>query len=389
MARIAVAHTDLMAKGGGEGVCMTALEALQTDHHVELFTLTRPDFTELNRYFNTDVDPVPVRQARWAASALELIDIPLYNFRNALLNRHVERHREEFDLIVSTDNELSVDPPTIQYIHTPRFGRLVTSKRVGEDGFVDHLYDRLSYRIGGFNADQIRSSTLLTNSRWMANVIQDVYDVRPGVVHPPVDTEGFAPRPWGEREDGFVTVGRLARYKNIAETIRIVDGVREHGHDVHHHVVGPSYDPAYRRELETMADAREYVSLEGELPREELIELLCAHRYGLHGKRHEHFGMAVAELVAAGAIPFVPDNGGQRDIVDRREELLYRTTDEAVEKIDRVLTDPQLRRDVRIDPRPVEAQVGRDRFREAIQALVRATLDGDSIPRRLERSPPT
>ncbi|QLG48401.1 hypothetical protein [Natrinema halophilum] len=60
MSRIAVAHTDLMAKGGGEGDCMTVLEPLQADHDVELFTLTRPDFAELNRYFNTAVDPVPV-----------------------------------------------------------------------------------------------------------------------------------------------------------------------------------------------------------------------------------------------------------------------------------------------------------------------------------------
>ncbi|WP_408957576.1 glycosyltransferase family 4 protein [Natrinema sp. 74] len=384
MARIAVAHTDPMAKGGGEGVCMTVLEALQRDHDVQLFALTRPDFGELNRYFNTDVEPVPVRKARWAASALELVDLPLYNLRNALLSRHVARHRDAFDLVVSTDNELAVEPPAIQYVHTPRFGRLVTSKRVGEDSFVDHLYDRLSYRLGGYDADRLRESSLLTNSRWMATVVQDVYDVRPRVVHPPVDTAGFEPRPWDARENGFVTVGRLARYKNVEETIRIVDGVRTRGHDVHHHVVGPSYDPDYRRELEAMAAARDYVTLEGELPREELVDLCCTHRYGLHGKRGEHFGMAVAELVAAGAIPFVPDNGGQRDIVDRREELLFGTPAEAVAKIDRVLSEPELRRDVRLEPDCVEARFGRDRFREEIRTVVRETLDGGDAPRRLE-----
>ncbi|GAB3670285.1 glycosyltransferase family 4 protein [Halopiger thermotolerans] len=385
MARIAVAHTDLTAKGGGEGVCMTVLETLQADHEVHLLTLTRPDFGELNRYFNTAVDPLPVRRAQFAKSILDLTEIPLYNLRNALLNRHVARHRDEYDLVVSTDNELSPEPPAIQYIHTPRFGRLVTSKRVGEDSFVDHLYDRLSYRIGRYDADEIRRSTLLTNSDWMANVVQDVYGVRPQVVHPPVDTTGFEPRPWNDREDGFVTVGRLARYKNVEETIRIVDGVRDRGHDVHHHVVGPSYDPEYRRELEAMTAARDYVTLEGELPRAELVDLLCTHRYGLHGKRHEHFGMAVAEMVAAGAIPFVPDNGGQRDIVDRQRDLLYRTPAEAVDKIDRVLSDPERRRDVRLEPDRVEERFGRDRFREEIRTLVRTALDGDSTERRLER----
>ncbi len=52
MVRIAVAHTDLMAKGGGRAVCMTVLEALHRYHDVRLLTLMRPNFAELNRYFN-------------------------------------------------------------------------------------------------------------------------------------------------------------------------------------------------------------------------------------------------------------------------------------------------------------------------------------------------
>lgn len=40
---------------------MAVLEGLQADHDDELFTLTRPDFAELIRYFNTTVEPIPVR----------------------------------------------------------------------------------------------------------------------------------------------------------------------------------------------------------------------------------------------------------------------------------------------------------------------------------------
>lgn len=138
----------------------------------------------------------------------------------------------------------------------------------------------------------------------------------------------------------FINVGRLARYKNVAETIRITDGVREYGHDIHH-VVGSSYDLEYRCELKAMAGA-------------------------------------------AGSIPFVPDYGGQRNIVDRRK--VYRTPDEAVGNIDRVLTHPELRRDVRLDPECVEARFGHDRFREEIRMHVQAAINGDATPRRLERS---
>lgn len=179
---------------------MNVLSALEARHDVTLLTLTSPGLSALNRYFDTDVSDVAVRRPPLVESALRRTDLPLYDLENAILSRFVESRADEFDLVVSTDNEISPSIPAIQYVHTPRFGRLVTSKRVGEDSFVDHLYDRLAYRVGGFDAERIRGSRLLTNSRWMANVVQDVYGVRPDVVYPPVDTSGFDPAPWDERE---------------------------------------------------------------------------------------------------------------------------------------------------------------------------------------------
>ncbi|WP_435179292.1 glycosyltransferase family 4 protein [Halorussus sp. AFM4] len=370
MARIAVAHTDLTAKGGGEGVCMNVLEALQDDHDVTLLTLTDPDLRELNDYFRTDVRDVRVRTPPLVESFLDWLDDPRYNLRNALLNRFVARERDRFDLAVGTDNELGVAGPLVQYVHTPRFARLVVSKRVGEDGFVDHAYDRFSWLVGGFDPDRVRESTVLANSGWIADVFQDAYGARPEVVHPPVDTRGFAERdrPFDEREPGFVTVGRLARYKNVLENVEIVDRVRDRGHDVHLHLVGPGYDDEYTREVERAAAERDYVRVEGEVSREELVDIVTTHRYGLHGKRHEHFGMAVAELVAGGTVPFVPDNGGQREIVGS-DRLTYSTTDEAVERIDRVLSDPEEARELRRGTAEIERRYGRERFHREIREI--------------------
>ena len=380
MARLAIAHVDLSAKGGGEAVSLNVVEALQDDHDLTLLTLAEPDLAGLNDYFETDVRPdeLPVRRPPGALDALrrveERLGVTLYNLRNALLNRFVARHADAFDLVVGTDNELSVPGPLVQYVHTPRFARLVVSKRVGEDGFVDHAYDRLAYRLGGYDAEAIRGSRLLANSSWMAGVVQDAYGERPDVVNPPVDTRGFDGLPWEERERGFVTVGRLARYKNVEDTIRIVDGVRGRGHDVHLHVVGPAYDETYAREIRAMADRREYVELEGELTRDELVDVIGRHRYGLHGKRHEHFGMAVAEFVAGGAVPFVPGDGGQREIVDGRDVQLYHTVGEAVEQVDRVLSDADLQAELRTDPGEIERRYGRDRFRAEIREVVAEEL---------------
>ncbi|MBI3924057.1 MAG: glycosyltransferase [Armatimonadetes bacterium] len=61
----------------------------------------------------------------------------------------------------------------------------------------------------------------------------------------------------------------------------------------------------------------------------------------------EHFGMAVAEMVRAGCIVFVPRGGGVPEIVGHREELLYTDAPEAVQRIARVMGDQRLQRELR------------------------------------------
>ena len=50
---------------------------------------------------------------------------------------------------------------------------------------------------------------------------------------------------------------------------------------------------------------------------------MASHRYGIHGMREEHFGMAPAELARAGAIVWVPRGGGQMEIVGHEPALMF------------------------------------------------------------------
>ncbi len=386
MTAVAVVHMDLMSKGGGEAVAMNAIEALQDDYDVTLLTLTDPDVGALNRYFNTDVDPdrLSVRRAGRLAPALNRrFGVKYYVLQNALLGQYARRHADEFDLLVSTINELGLPAGSIEYIHFPFDWRVSLDNRgdifhpVVEDG---SLYERLCTTIAGVDPADIRENAVFANSEWTADCFDEAYGSRPEVLHPPIDTSEFTPLPWERREEGFVTVGRIERSKRIAELVGIVDGVRERGHDVHLHVVGPTYDEAYRDVLESMAATRPYVELEGELSRSELVGMICSHRYGIHGKEHEHFGMAVAELAAGGAIPFVPSSGGQHAIVGDDERLLYASAAQAVQRIDRVLSDRTLQRELRMSTREIERRFGRDRFKVRIREAAAAAL-GQPPPR--------
>ncbi|WP_101297255.1 glycosyltransferase family 4 protein [Halegenticoccus soli] len=382
MGEVAVVHMDLMSKGGGEAVCMNVLEALQDDHDVTLITLTDPDIGALNEYFNTDVDDLTVRRAGWIAPTInEAFGIRYYVLQNALLGRYARRHADEYDLLFSTINELGLESDSIQYIHFPFDWTVSLDNRehifhptVEEESF----YERVCTRIAGVTRSDIRTNTLLANSEWTADVVEDAYGTRPRVLYPPIDTDEFSNRPLDEREDGLVTVGRIERSKRIDEMIRIVDGVRERGYDTHLHVIGPTVDEEYYAEVEALADEREYVYLEGELPRSELIERICTHKYGIHGKEYEHFGMAVAELAAGGAIPFVPSTGGQHAIVRDRDEQLYESRSDAIEKIVRVIDDPALQRNLRMNAAEIERRFGRERFKAEVTEIVEDALSRPS-----------
>ncbi|WP_137285997.1 glycosyltransferase family 4 protein [Halorussus salinisoli] len=383
MGEIAVVHMDLMSKGGGEAVAMNVLEALQEDHDVTVLTLTDPDLDELNDYFDTsvDTDDLTVERAGYLAPWMnEEFGLKYYVLQNALLGRYASRRSDEFDLLVSTINELGLGSDSVQYVHFPFDWTVSCDDR--EHIFhptieEDSLYERLATWVAGVNREDIRQNALLANSDWTADVVEDAYGTRPEVLHPPIDTREFEDRPWDEREDGIVTVGRIERSKRIRELIEITAGVREQGHDVHLHVIGPTVDDEYREEVEALAAGREYVELEGEVPREELVERICDHKYGIHGKEYEHFGMAVAELAAGGAIPFVPNDGGQHAIVDDREELLYESVEDAKEKVARVVADPDLQRDLRgqMGPRAIRRRFGRERFQRRIRRIVADALD--------------
>ena len=379
--KIGVVHMDLMAKGGGEAVAMNVLEALQDDYDVTLLTLTDPEFDHLNEYFNADVQSVDVRSAGRLAPALNRrFGIEYYILQNALLGRYARRHADEFDLLVSTINELGLESNSVQYIHFPFDWTVSCSERehifhptVEEDG----IYERLCARIAGVDRDDIHSNVLFANSQWTADVVEESYGTRPDVLHPPIDTVEFDPRPWDDRDHGFVTLGRIERSKRLVEQIRIIDAVRDRGHDVDFHIIGPTVDEEYRDEVTALSEERDYVHFEGELPREELVERVCTHRFGLHGKRYEHFGMAVAELAAGGALPFAPSEGGQHAIVHDDERLLYDSVEDAVKKIDDMLSRPEILSDLRLSPSDIARRFGRDRFKETIRSTVDDAVDAD------------
>lgn len=373
MADIAVAHPDLSMRGGAENVCMHVLQALQSDHDLTLLTLTRPDFGSLNDYYRTDVRAPRVRIAGTLAPTLRTrAGHRLSRLQAAIFGRWLQHREREYDLVVSTKNEFPLSGPAVQFVHTPQFA--AADPGLDETGLVGRVYRRACARLAGVETGVFDSTRLLANSQWTATEVATAYDADADPVYPPVQVTGVPDRSWAERERGFLTVGRVGPSKRVLRNVEIVSRVRDRGHDVHLHIVGPTTDGAYARTVQSAAADHEYVSLDGAVSRDRLLEMIANHRYGLHGRPYEHFGIVVAEFVAGGAIPFAPDSGGQVEILADTPSLLYESVDDAVATIDAVLSAPERQARLRETLDAITRTFSRDRFEADIADVVGEVL---------------
>lgn len=365
MARVAVLHNTLDLRGGADAVCLHVCQALQDDHDVTLFTTSETRLAELNRLFDTSVD-VPIDQpplsgplARGFAALTPHLG-PQLPLRSALLLGYFRRRAAAFDVAVSTANEIALPLPSVQYVHFPQFFQRHCP--AADAGRMNPVWSRLA---GPRDRRLPADATVVANSSWTAGVVETIYDRQPDVLHPPVDPIPD-PLPWDQREQGVVLLGRIAPDKRALAAIDVVDRVRERGHDCLLRIVG-SAAPAYRRyveQVEAAAATREYVTLERNVSRERLERVLTTHRYGLNMKLEEHFGMALAECVAAGMLPFAPDGGGQRDVVGDPDRLFDSPADAAA----------AIARAIEGDDRPSQP---RDRFAsDRFHAEVRRRVTG-------------
>jgi glycosyltransferase involved in cell wall biosynthesis len=388
MKKVGVLHPDLSALGGAEAVCMNILEALQEDYETTLVTLSEPDFSDLNAYFDTGVSDINTYvpgisgiKLKHLTDALQRLSRvgQMIRLEVAILNWISQRVEDQFDLILAARGEY---PPTssvsMQYIHFPIFCKQALERDFSIKGqtsekFAWRVLNQIIHHLGGVYEDvytNSNSSAFITNSNWTGNIVSKLYGVNTKTIYPPVNVESFSSDRDRERECGFVTIGRIDEDKRINRCLNIIRGLRNRGFDVHLHIVGPTYDDKYEADLMREIRDEDFLIFEGEVRFDRLVEIVRSHRYGLHSKEFEHFGISVAELIAGGAIPFVHNSGGVREIVGHDHRLLYTDTEEAIEKADRVLSDGELQAAIRSELPDPDIKFGRQRFRKEIRESV-------------------
>lgn len=369
--KVVVAHHLWSRVGGGELVNAYAVKTLlDAGHDVVVVSTSRFDKGRYGEWFGIDLGDAKMY-------ALLPKPLPLFGIYQRLLfhmplRKAIEKENPD---VVFVDNELykpvlklkdAKGFRLLEYIHFPfhvflfegnvpegyreAFERYASDARLYHKKYEDglwKLYFRLWLRLykvlvrdNPFEATDV----VMTNSKYIANLIKTLWGGDAVVLYPPVkvrDFEASGGKPFEGRDDAVVMVGRITPEKGYEQVIKAV--ARTKSKPILRIIGGliPSNIP-YKERIEKLAkDEGVRLELYVNIPRGDLVRLVTSSKVFVHATVGEHFGIAVVEGMAAGCPVIVHRSGGPyEDIIDRGSYGMYfETVDELAERIDRLVTD--------------------------------------------------
>ena len=378
MRRVLLVQPSLQPPGGGNGVAAWMLQALTEQHRVTVLSWTPVDIAPINRFFGTRLtrssfDTIVVPRL-WTAG-VDMTPLPLALVRSGLLMRYARRFSDAYDVLVGVHNEADYGRRGIQYIHYPTYFRprpSVDFRWYHHYAPLLNAYYRFADSLGDFSLARMKANLTLTNSHWTAGRVREFLGIEANVLYPPVTRPSTIPA-WDDRQPGFLTIGRISPEKDYERVIRILSGVRKTAPAVTLTIVG-TWDrksERYYNRLRQLADAAgPWIQFRRNVTRDDLAALMASHRYGVHGMREEHFGMAPAEMAAAGMLVWVPAGGGQTEIVGDEPLLQFDSDAAAVDRISSVLGDDRAQRRLQAYLAQRAERFGTDRFVAEARAIV-------------------
>ena len=382
--KIGIAHPRL-GRGGSEAAAMWGIEALKKSYAVTLITMGNVDLDKLNRFYGTAV----------RSNEINIRTAPIPNFliifswgdalRGALYQRFCQKIANEFDVLISAYNMCDFGVPAIHCIADFSWDEEVRTNLDPAPTGLRSVFHRNNFiRKSYLSMVKVLSrpsgrdlfageDLILANSKWTAGIMKEKYGSDVEVLYPPVFTE-FPKIPQEDKELGFVCIGRISPEKRIERIIEILKRVRKQGHNIHLHVIGGIDGGPYGKKIQKLCYRhKEWIIAEGSCFGEKKQSLLTGHKFGIHARQAEPFGIAVAEMVKAGCIVFAPSEGGQAEIVNH-QSLLYDSVEDAVDKVDDVLRQPNLQSDLRDHLKRQGANFSKSNFANGLRSFVKNFL---------------
>jgi glycosyltransferase involved in cell wall biosynthesis len=252
--------------------------------------------------------------------------------------------RAEYDFFFIFYNGFLLDPhhPHIRYLSGPPLIPQLAKISPGLKGIPMRVFRWLYNQILRKKHpvyEYHSGSSYVINSQFTAALFEQAHGFALPVINPPIEipSRGFVDQDWAQR-DSITFFSRIIDYKRPDLVLELAQRY-PHLRCV---IMGsvPQHRQSYFQTLKDRAHAmglHDVVFLDTP-PTSRVRQELSRTRYFIFPAQNEHFGMTTVEAVAAGAVPFVHDSGGQREIVP--DQRLRFEDAQFLEKFDKLLQLP-------------------------------------------------
>ncbi|AXC09493.1 Glycosyltransferase [Acidisarcina polymorpha] len=347
---IAVLHYDLLGGGGAEVVAFAMIRALLESGAQVVVYSSSPD-PEARAVLGKEFGPGTAIEYRKVETRYSG---PVPKIARVLLfNEALSKLRFSEAAVINTYSEFWLrhpHPATFAYIHFPIFGHSLQLQselrglgvwtKSGVMGTAISSAVQLYLKASRASFPKV----LMTNSNWTARRIARLYG-EAVVVQPPASVSGFDSRAEEppDRLLRVVSIGRLVPAKRIPWLAQQIDLVaRRIGKRVEYHIIGRG-ESSYIQELRQSLSALSSVDavIHADVSTAERNRVLRAADVGVHGFPCEHFGLAVAEMMASGIPVLTPRNGGLGEQLFESGQS-YTDAEDFKQKLEQMLSDPAL-----------------------------------------------
>lgn len=369
--RILIGH-PFFGRGGAEVATMWLFMALRKKYEIFLVTRGGWDLTELNKIAGTDIKPDEVK----------LVPIP-FNFIlkqskgghlwHGLYLRYCRNIAPKFDVCISAARPIDWGKKAMHLIadvvwNDDLQNKFATNENKDLKG-LKYLIFKLGKTIAGKSTRGIKDDIYIVNSKWTSIISSEYCNNKPVIITPPV-VNSFSYINWDKKTNRFICLGRISPEKRIGDIIEILSRVRNRANNIKLHIIGKFDNNDYCNTIQMICSKnREWIKIEGELTGSKKLKLLSESKYGINACQREAFGISTAEMIQAGMITFIPEQGAQKEIVPV-EDLHFTSVDDAVEKIIKVLNEEQKQKHILSELRQNTPDFSTERFCREINDVI-------------------
>ena len=227
------------------------------------------------------------------------------------------------------------DLKSFDVIHAHYWLSGLVAKQIANDLNLPLIFTSHSLGIflDGYNKERVdceklvmsASNIVTTSSIFEEFMISENYTINKNKIKkitPGVDKEIFVPELNIERENIFLSIGRIQEQKGQMETINFLDNFRKVENNFKCYFVGGPSGKSGEEYLQILKDTVKNLSLESHvefldnLPQIKIKELLNKSKLLIHTSKFETFGLVAAEANAMGVPVLTTNNGSLLEIIE-------------------------------------------------------------------------